>query len=187
MNTSPTTLPGVLLLEPKVYSDERGSFFESFRVDTLKTAAIGCTFVQENHSTSRVGVLRGLHYQIGRPQAKLVRAVVGEIYDVAVDLRRGSPTFGKWTAHVLSAENRRQLFVPEGFAHGFLTLSPIAEVIYKCSDYYAPREERGLLWNDAAIGIPWPLQDRTPILNARDAAFSPLAGIPAVDLPTWIP
>jgi len=183
MKASPTTVPGVLLLEPKVHGDARGSFYESYRVDTFKALGIACTFVQENHSTSTRGVLRGLHYQRQHAQDKLIRVVQGEIYDVAVDIRRGSATFGKWAAERLSAENRKMMFVPVGFAHGFLVMSATAEVLYKTSDFYCPSEERGILWNDPDLGIPWPLTGLTPQVHARDAAYPRLAAASPEDLP----
>jgi dTDP-4-dehydrorhamnose 3,5-epimerase len=183
MKASPMAVPDVLLLEPRVFGDARGSFFESFRTDTFKGLGIGCTFVQENQSRSTRGVLRGLHYQRVQPQAKLVRVVQGEIFDVAVDIRRGSPTFGKWVGERLSAENRKQMFVPIGFAHGFLVLSPTADVIYKTSDFYCPPGERGVLWNDPELGIPWPLQELNPVVNDRDSRFPRLSAAPAEDLP----
>jgi len=187
MKASATALPGVLILEPRVFEDPRGSFYESFRVDTLRALGISCAFVQENNSVSSRGVLRGLHYQRVRSQDKLVRVLHGEIYDVAVDVRRGSPTFGKWSAERLSAANRKQMFIPAGFAHGFLVLSDWAECLYKCSDYYAPEQERGILWNDPALGIGWPLDGLTPQLKPRDEAFPRLADAPAVDLPPYAP
>jgi len=183
MNASPSPVPGVLVLEPKFHGDARGSFFESYRVDTFKALGIGCTFVQENHSTSSQGVLRGLHYQRRQAQDKLVRVVQGEIFDVAVDIRRGSPTFGKWAGERLSAANRKMMFVPIGFAHGFLVLSPTAEVIYKTSDFYCPSEERGILWNDPDLGILWPLAGLTVQVNARDAGYPRLAAASRDDLP----
>jgi dTDP-4-dehydrorhamnose 3,5-epimerase len=183
MKASPTSLPGVLILEPKVFGDARGSFYESYRADTFKTLGIVCTFVQENHSTSSQGVLRGLHFQRRQAQDKLVRVVQGEIYDVALDIRRSSPTFGIWAAERLSADNRKIMFVPVGFAHGFLVLSPTAEVIYKTSDFYCPSEERGILWSDPDLGIPWPLAGLTPQVNARDAAYPRLAAAKPDDLP----
>jgi dTDP-4-dehydrorhamnose 3,5-epimerase len=183
MKKTETALPGVLVLDPKVWADDRGSFFECYREDVFSGLGITDRFVQENHSTSKAGILRGLHYQIGKPQAKLVRVIQGEVFDVAVDIRRGSPTFGRWVGEILSASNRRQIYVPVGFAHGFLVTSPTAEVIYKCTDFYAPKEERGILWNDPALGISWPLADVTPILNARDAALPRLAAAPREDLP----
>jgi dTDP-4-dehydrorhamnose 3,5-epimerase len=177
-----TALPGVSILEPRVFEDARGFFFEAYRADA---AGFPCAFVQDNQSFSRRGVLRGLHYQIGRPQAKLVRVVQGEIFDVAVDIRRGSPTFGKWTGEILSASNRRQMFIPAGFAHGFLVTGDSAEVLYKCSDYYAPAEERGIVWNDPGIGIDWPLRDARPVINEKDAKLPALDRAPEKDLPAY--
>jgi dTDP-4-dehydrorhamnose 3,5-epimerase len=177
VKVTPTAIPDVLVLEPRVFSDARGSFFETFRLETFNRvvgATAGRPFVQDNQSRSIRHVLRGLHYQIRQAQGKLVRVVVGEIFDVAVDLRRHSPTFGKWVGAVLSAENRRQLWVPVGLAHGFLVLSDIAETLYKATDYYAPEHERTLLWNDPQIGVEWPLTT-TPILAPKDAAGTPLA------------
>jgi len=177
MQALPTALPGVLLLEPRVFGDERGFFFESFNAKTF-AAATGVTadFVQDNHSRSRRGVLRGLHYQIRQPQGKLVRVVAGEVFDVAVDLRRTSPTFGRWEGFRLSEQNRRMLWVPAGFAHGFLVLSESADFLYKTTDYYAPEHERCLLWDDPALGIDWPLPGGTaPSLSAKDAAGRRLA------------
>lgn len=173
-------IPGVCLLEPRVFEDARGCFYETYREDVFKDLGIPETFVQDNHSSSRRGVLRGLHYQLGRPQAKLVRVMQGEVFDVAVDIRRGSATFGRWVGEILSGANRRQMFVPAGFAHGFLCLSETAEFLYKCSDFYAPKEERGIAWNDPKIGIAWPLSGLTPILHPRDAAYPALAD---ADLP----
>lgn len=163
-----TTIPDVLLIEPKVFGDDRGFFFESFNEREF-AAAIGKTvsFVQDNHSESARGVLRGLHYQIQQAQGKLVRVVAGEVFDVAVDLRKNSPTFGLWVGAVLSAENKRQMWIPEGFAHGFVVTSESAEFLYKTTDYWAPQQERCLAWNDPAIGITWPL-DTPPILSAKD-------------------
>jgi len=165
----PTALPEVLLVEPKLFPDDRGFFMESYN-RAVFSQAVGrdVDFVQDNHSLSRKGVLRGLHYQLPpTPQGKLVRAVVGEIFDVAVDIRRGSPTFGRWVGEILSADNRRQLWVPEGFAHGFLTLSEQAEVLYKASAYYAPACERSLAWDDPEIAIQWPAGIR-PFLSPKD-------------------
>jgi dTDP-4-dehydrorhamnose 3,5-epimerase len=174
MNVVRTEIPEVLVLEPRVFGDERGFFFESLnrRVFEEKTG-IRTDFVQDNHSRSRKGVLRGLHYQIRQPQGKLVRVVVGEVFDVAVDVRRNSPTFGKWTGINLSAENKRMLWVPAGFAHGFLVLSESADVLYKATDYYAPEHERCVLWNDPAIGIRWPLEGE-PLLAQKDRSGVPL-------------
>lgn len=168
MNVIQTGLPGVLLIEPKVFKDERGFFFESWNGRAFAEHGIPLNFVQDNYSHSKRGVLRGLHYQIKQPQGKLVRALAGEIYDVAVDIRRGSPHFGKWVGVQLSAENKRMAWVPPGFAHGFLVLSDHAEVLYKNTDYYAPEHERCISWNDAALAIDWPLQG-TPLLSPKDA------------------
>ena len=175
MKIAATILPEIFVLEPAVHGDERGFFFESFNQKRFEEAIGRKTqFVQDNHSRSVKGVLRGLHYQITQPQAKLIRALQGEIFDVAVDLRRHSATFGKWSGTVLSAENKKQMWVPEGFAHGFVVMSETAEILYKVTDYYAPQHERSLLWNDAAIAIAWPL-DGTPILSVKDRVGAPLA------------
>lgn len=172
MTPTKTAIPGVVILEPRVYFDARGSFFESFRQDAFErcTGISGTTrtFVQDNQSFSAQNVLRGLHYQVRRPQGKLLRVVRGEIFDVAVDVRRSSSTFGKWVGTVLSSENRRQLWIPEGFAHGFLVMSDGADVVYKATDYYSPEYERTLLWNDPLIGIAWPIVG-DPVLADRDA------------------
>jgi len=173
MNTIPTALPGVLILEPTVFRDARGCFYESFNHRTFEQAVgVSADFVQDSHSRSRRGVLRGLHYQIRQSQGKLVRVVVGSIYDVVVDLRRGSPTFGRWLGVELSADNARQLWVPPGFAHGFLATSEWAECVYKVTDYYAPEHERCLAWNDSSLGIDWPLGGIAPILSAKDSQGS---------------
>lgn len=186
LTATPTLIPDVVLLEPRVFSDPRGAFFESFRVDTFERV-VGPnhgTFVQDNQSRSVKHVLRGLHYQIHQPQGKLVRVLRGEIFDVAVDIRRASPTFGSWVSTILSEENNRQLWIPEGFAHGFLVLSDVADVLYKATDYYAPQHERTLLWNDPELNISWPL-DGEPIVSAKDAVGSLLKdaevfdGVPA--------
>jgi len=175
MRATPTAIPEVLILEPKVFGDDRGFFFESFNARAFEQATgFKREFVQDNHSKSAKNVLRGLHYQIQNPQGKLVRVVQGEVFDVAVDLRKSSKTFGQWVGHILSAENKKQLWVPEGFAHGFLVLSQTAEFLYKTTDYYSPEHERSLLWNDPALGIDWPL-DGPPILAAKDATAKPLA------------
>ena len=165
-----------MVIEPQVFGDARGFFFESYNEKKL-AAALGrpMSFVQDNHSRSARGVLRGLHYQSPHPQGKLVRVVQGEVFDVAVDLRRGSPTYGRWESDVLSADNKRQLWVPEGFAHGFLVLSETAEVLYKTTDYYHPADEHCLSWDDPAIGIAWPLDGARPLISAKDAAGKPLA------------
>jgi dTDP-4-dehydrorhamnose 3,5-epimerase len=170
-----TEIPDVLVLEPAVFKDERGLFFEGFNQKKFENiAGPKVRFVQDNQSHSVRGVLRGLHYQIEQPQTKLVRVVQGEIFDVAVDLRRKSPTFGKWAGVKLSAENKRQVWIPEGLAHGFLVLSETADVLYKVTDYYAPQHERALLWNDPRIGITWP-SEHAPILSAKDREALPLA------------
>lgn len=166
-----TNLSGVTLLEPKVFEDERGFFLESYRKDEFIRAGVLLDFVQDNHSRSRQGTLRGLHYQIKQPQGKLVRVVIGEIFDAAVDLRRSSPTFGHWLGVTLSAENKKQIWIPPGFAHGFYVVSEWAEMMYKTTDYYAPQFERTLLWNDPSIGIQWPIADeKPPLLSPKDAA-----------------
>ncbi len=167
---TPTAIPDVLLLEPKVFGDARGFFFESFNArDFAQATGLNVEFVQDNYSKSARGVLRGLHYQIQHAQGKLVRVVQGEVFDVAVDLRKSSPTFGKWVGERLSADNHRQLWVPPGFAHGFVVISESAEFLYKTTDYWYPEHERSLLWNDPAIGIDWPI-DGQPLLAAKDAA-----------------
>ena len=169
MQVVPTELAGVLLLEPKVFGDERGLFFESYHRRAFhKATGVDVEFVQDNHSRSRKNVLRGLHYQIRQAQGKLVRVVAGEIWDVAVDLRRSSPNFGRWVGFTLSAESRRMAWIPPGFAHGFIVTSESADVLYKATDYYAPEHERTLLWSDAALGIRWPLAG-APILAPKDA------------------
>jgi dTDP-4-dehydrorhamnose 3,5-epimerase len=170
-----TAIPEVLVIEPAVFGDARGFFFESWNQKTF-CALVGrdVQFVQDNHSASARGVLRGLHYQIEQPQGKLVRVIAGEVFDVAVDLRRSSPTFGRWVGERLSAQNKRMMWVPEGFAHGFVVLSETAEFLYKTTDFYAPAHERTLLWNDSALGIPWPLEGE-PLLKPKDAAGQPLA------------
>ena len=169
MNVTPLAIPDVLLIEPKVFGDERGFFFESFNQRAFNEATgLDVKFVQDNHSKSAKNVLRGLHYQMPpKAQGKLVRAVVGEVFDVAVDVRKGSPTFGKWVGAVLSAENKKQLWIPAGFAHGFLVLSESAEFLYKTTDYYAPESERCILWNDPTLAIHWPLTEN-PAMSAKD-------------------
>ena len=176
MKTAPLAIPDVILLEPKVFGDDRGFFFESFNQAKFE-AAIGrqVAFVQDNHSRSMKGVLRGLHYQLPpKAQGKLVRVVEGEVFDVAVDIRKSSPTFGQWVGEILSAGNKKQLWLPEGFAHGFVTLSGTAEVLYKTTDYYAPEFERCIAWNDPVIGIKWPI-DGHPVLSEKDQQAKPLA------------
>lgn len=171
----PTPLPEVLILEPKIFGDDRGFFFESFNArDFQQATQCALAFVQDNHSKSKKGVLRGLHYQIQHPQGKLVRVTQGSVFDVTVDMRRSSPYFGQWTGVELSAENQRQLWIPPGFAHGFLVTSDWAEFLYKTTDYWHPAHERSLLWSDPAIGIKWPLAS-PPQLAAKDAAAKSLA------------
>jgi dTDP-4-dehydrorhamnose 3,5-epimerase len=169
MKVTPTRLPEVLLIEPKVFGDARGLFFESWNEREFERAGIRARFVQDNHSRSEKGVLRGLHYQIRQPQGKLVRVTEGEIFDVAVDIRRSSPTFGKWEGARLSAQSKTMLWVPVGFAHGFCVLSDHAEVLYKTTDFYAPEHERCILWNDPELSIDWPLSG-VPTLSPKDAA-----------------
>jgi dTDP-4-dehydrorhamnose 3,5-epimerase len=168
-----TDLPGVLLIEPDVFRDARGHFLETFHERKYREAGIPHSFVQDNQSRSARGTLRGLHGQLRHPQGKLIRALQGEIFDVAVDIRPGSPTFGKWTGAKLSADDFRQMFVPPGFAHGFCVLSDFAEVAYKCTDFYDRSDEIGLLWNDPAVGIAWPIRD--PLLSDKDAALPTLS------------
>ncbi|MFS2048306.1 dTDP-4-dehydrorhamnose 3,5-epimerase [Variovorax sp. Varisp41] len=171
MKVTPTAIPDVLVIEPKVFGDARGFFFESFNGKAFDEA-VGrhVEFVQDNHSRSAQGVLRGLHYQIQQPQGKLVRCVRGAVFDVAVDIRRSSPTFGRWVGEELSEHNHKQLWVPAGFAHGFLVLTETAEFLYKTTDYYAPVHERAIAWNDAALGIAWPDVGMAPQLSAKDMA-----------------
>lgn len=169
MQAVATSLKDVLILEPKVFGDDRGFFFESFNEATFSSLGLPTRFKQDNHSGSSKGVLRGLHYQLQQPQGKIVRALKGEIFDVAVDIRRDSPQFGQWFGTVLSAENKRQLWIPAGFAHGFQVLSDFAEVAYKATEFYSPASERSILWNDPAIGIEWPL-DGPPTLSGKDQA-----------------
>lgn len=173
MNVTATAIPEVLLVEPRVFGDDRGFFYESFNQRQWQEATgLNRVFVQDNHSRSVKGVLRGLHYQIRQPQGKLVRVVAGEVFDVAVDLRHSSPTFGKWVGMVLSADNKRQLWVPEGFGHGFLVLSEAAEFLYRTTDYWAPEHERCIIWNDSDLAIAWPLAGE-PFLSGKDAAGVP--------------
>ncbi|MDA3897870.1 MAG: dTDP-4-dehydrorhamnose 3,5-epimerase [Desulfobacteraceae bacterium] len=166
VNIKQLTIPGVLLIEPKCFEDSRGYFMETFHQQKYQTAGIDQAFVQDNHSHSSRGVLRGLHYQLKHPQGKLIYAVTGTIFDVAVDIRKGSPTYGQWTGAELSAKNKRQIYVPQGFAHGFVVLSESADIIYKCTDLYAPGDEYGVLWSDPDIGIDWPVEN--PILSQKD-------------------
>ncbi len=169
MQIIPTAIPEVVLIEPRVFADERGFFLETFQAEKYQAAGIRAPFVQDNHSGSRRGVLRGLHYQVRRPQGKLVSVIAGEVFDVAVDLRRSSPTFGRWVGVTLSARDHRQVWLPPGFAHGFYVVSEWAEITYKVTDYYDPEGERTLLWNDPAVGVRWPLADGgPPLLSPKD-------------------
>lgn len=168
-----TKIPEVLLFEPKVFGDDRGFFLESYNQKVLRDLGLDRSFVQDNHSRSSRGVLRGLHYQLQQTQGKLIRVVSGTIWDVAVDVRRGSATFGQWVGEELSAENKRIFWIPEGFAHGFVVLSETADVLYKASDFYAPEHEHSLLWNDPDLGIEWPYQEE-PVISAKDRAGLPL-------------
>jgi dTDP-4-dehydrorhamnose 3,5-epimerase len=180
-----TSLPGVLLIKPRVFADPRGFFIETYRENVLAAAGITDRFVQDNHSHSSRGVLRGLHYQLRTPQAKLCRVVQGEVFDIAVDIRVGSPSFGKWMSVLLSADNYLQLYIPKGFAHGFVVRSETADFLYKCSDYYDASDDRGVLWNDPGIGIDW--QTPAPILSHKDRAYLPLSQIPRDQLPQHQP
>lgn len=175
MNFLRLAIPEVILVEPEIFGDNRGYFMETWQAARFAAAGIDASFVQDNHSRSCRGTLRGLHYQLVRPQGKLVRVIAGEVFDVAVDLRRGSPTFGHWVGETLSAENKRQIWLPPGFAHGFYVKSEFAEFTYKCTDYYHPQFERSLLWNDPALAISWPVPSGSePILSAKDRAGVPL-------------
>ncbi|HLW74570.1 MAG TPA: dTDP-4-dehydrorhamnose 3,5-epimerase [Gammaproteobacteria bacterium] len=169
------TIPDVVLVKPKVLGDVRGWFFESWEARKFASAGLDAAFVQDNYSCSVQGTLRGLHYQILKPQGKLVRVTAGEVFDVAVDIRRSSPSFGKWVGTILSGDNKHQLWVPPGFAHGFYVLSESAEFFYKCSDFYAPEHERTLRWDDPSLGIVWPLEGRVPLLSAKDQHGKALA------------
>jgi dTDP-4-dehydrorhamnose 3,5-epimerase len=170
MNIIQTEIPDVLVIEPQVFEDERGFFMEVWNQQAFEAAGITTNFIQDNHSKSPHGTLRGLHYQVQNTQGKLVRVIAGEVYDVAVDIRRSSPTFGKWTARTLSAENKRMMWIPPGFAHGFYVTSKTAEFVYKCTDLYAPAHERAIRWNDPDIGITWPIPaDSQPLLSQKDS------------------
>lgn len=181
MKATPLAIPDVILFEPEVFGDDRGFFFESFNQAQFEEA-VGrkITFTQDNHSKSAKNVLRGLHYQIQQPQGKLVRVISGEVFDVAVDIRRASPTFGRWVAERLSAENKKQLWIPEGFAHGFVVLSDSAEFLYKTTDYYAPKYERCIAWNDSSLAIAWPNENK-PLLSTKDMQGLALASIEIFD------
>jgi dTDP-4-dehydrorhamnose 3,5-epimerase len=180
----PTAVPGVLIVEPDVHADGRGFFVETYHAERYREHGIDGPFVQDNHSRSAAGTIRGLHLQLLRPQGKLVRVIEGEVYDVSVDVRRGSPTFGQWVAVTLTAENFKQCYVPPGFAHGFCVVSPIAQVEYKCTDFYDPAGEVGIAWNDPGLAISWPV--REPLLSARDRHHPTLADL-TDRLPTWRP
>ena len=174
MKFIPSKIPDVVIIEPKVFGDQRGFFMETWSTRDFTDAGLDLNFVQDNHSGSTQGILRGLHYQIHNPQGKLVRVVRGEVYDVAVDMRRSSPTYGEWVGVILSEQNRRMLWVPPGFAHGFYGISENAEFVYKCTDLYAPEHERSLLWNDPDLSIDWPIaKGTTPILSEKDANGTP--------------
>ncbi len=183
MKRTETSLPGVCLIEPSVFEDDRGFFFESYHETKFAELGIRDRFVQDNHARSVRHTLRGLHYQVRHPQAKLCRVIQGEVLDVVVDVRNGSPHFGKWESGILSAENKREMYVPAGFAHGYLVLSETAEFLYKCSDFYHPEYERGVLWNDPEIGIKWGVQ--APILSDKDRRNAPLSSISLKELPEY--
>ena len=172
MRTTPLFIPDVIVIEPKIFNDDRGFFFESFNQSDFETeTGLVPNFVQDNHSKSTKGVLRGLHYQLPpKAQGKLVRVINGEVFDVAVDIRQGSPTYGQWVAEILSAENKKQLWIPEGFAHGFLTLSDTAELIYKTTNYYSPELDRCIRWDDSSLNIDWPTPTSAPLLSEKDAS-----------------
>ena len=178
-----TDLPDVLLIDPEVFKDSRGFFMETFHQKKYAEAGINQTFIQDNYSHSTRGTLRGLHYQLKNPQGKLVYVITGEIYDIAVDIRRGSPGFGKWVGQYLSDKNRRQIFVPEGFAHGFCVISETADVLYKTTDLYNPDDEYGVLWSDPTIGIKWPVE--MPVVSDKDKQFPGLKEVPETDLPIY--
>jgi dTDP-4-dehydrorhamnose 3,5-epimerase len=175
MRFVPSEIPEVLLIEPQVFGDSRGFFMETWHAAKFAAAGLDCNFVQDNHSKSVQGTLRGLHYQIEKPQGKLVRVISGEVFDVAVDLRKSSPFFGRWVGEILSAENKKMLWVPPGFGHGFYVLSPEAEFVYKCTELYAPEHERCIRWDDPELGIAWPLLAQAPLLSAKDLAGVSLA------------
>lgn len=183
MQVTETKIPGVYLIRPQVHEDARGFFFESYHQGNLEECGIRESFVQDNHSKSHKNTVRGLHYQLKHPQAKLCRVVQGEVLDVAVDIRVGSPYFGRWVSALLSAENKQQILIPRGFAHGFAVLSETAEFLYKCTDFYYPDDEHGVLWNDPELGIPWGIAE--PVISKKDAAYIALARIAAESLPLY--
>ena len=180
MKVTETRLPGVFMIEPKIFEDERGYFLEAYHRDRYTEAGMRCDFVQDNHARSTRGVLRGLHFQLTHPQVKLVRVIRGEVFDVAVDVRRGSPTFGEWYSAILSGDNKRQLYIPEGFAHGYCVLSEVADFEYKVTDFYWPDDQMGVIWNDPDLAISWPIRD--PILSERDRSLPRLS---ETTLPTY--
>jgi len=186
VNLRETGLPGVVIIEPRVFPDARGFFFESYHAERYAQAGLPKRFVQDNHSSSTRGTIRGLHYQLRHPQGKLLRVLAGEVFDVAVDIRHGSPTFGQWRQVMLSAANKLQLFVPAGFAHGFCVVSAVAEVEYKCTDYYAPDDQCGIRWNDPTLAIPWPVSDADAVLSEKDRRYGILTPDRS-DLPPYIP
>jgi len=183
MKVIETSLPGVLIIEPKIFDDARGFFMETYHEERYREAGVDCRFVQDNFSYSVYGTLRGLHYQYPHGQAKLVQVLMGEVFDVAVDIRRGSPTFGQWYGEYLSDKNRRQLLIPEGYAHGFCVLSKTALFIYKCTDFYEPGSERGILWSDPGLGIEWPVDN--PLLSEKDSNYQCLSDVPDDSLPVY--
>jgi dTDP-4-dehydrorhamnose 3,5-epimerase len=185
MNVAATALPGVLLIEPRVFADNRGCFLEIYQSERYSGSGLPARFVQDNVSYSVKNVLRGMHYQTGRPQGKLVMALEGEIFDVVVDIRRASPTYGKWIGTTLSSQNYRQLYVPEGFAHGFCVTSESAIVLYKCTDYYSPLDERGIRWDDPVLSMDWPVS--SPVLSEKDRRYPALREVPREELPVWKP
>ena len=183
MKVLKTSLPGVLVIEPQVFEDRRGFFMETYHQKRFSQTGLDYSFVQDNLSHSVRGILRGLHYQLKYPQAKLIQVIKGAIFDVAVDIQRGSPYFGQWTGVHVSDENRRQIFVPKGFAHGFCVLSETADVIYKCTDFYMPDDDEGILWSDPGIGINWPIAD--PLLSDKDSQYPCLSDVPPERLPVY--
>ncbi|MCE5251335.1 dTDP-4-dehydrorhamnose 3,5-epimerase [bacterium] len=183
--TPSKTFPEVVIIEPDVYKDSRGYFLETYRLDRYSDSGVPVQFVQDNLSVSRRGTLRGLHYQLARPQGKLIYTVEGEIFDVMADIRKGSPMFGKWQGIVLSADNHRQLYIPEGFAHGFCVTSERACIMYKCTDFYDPSSERGIIWNDPSLAVAWPVEH--PVLSPKDSRYPTLGELPEDDLPVYSP
>jgi len=183
LECSSSAIPSIILVEPKVFEDERGFFLETYHLKKYRSKGIAPVFVQDNHSRSQKGTLRGLHYQLKNPQGKLVYVVTGEIFDVAVDIRRGSPSFGQWCGAILSESNKHQMYLPEGFAHGFCVLSETADVMYKCTDLFDPTDEYGIVWNDPTAAIDWPIDD--PVLSSRDSQNPRLADVPVEHLPMF--